>query len=268
MNKPPMLNAFLFQSTEQNELGSVESPLLLRMLRPLTFTLWLIIFCIEAQTVISTGGNGNLLIILLSTGLFAAIHAQFWYEQSEQGRRFHRALDRMRGRIYEDESTGLPNSRHFVFELRRQMMRSVRNGRGFSLVLTDFGGYDRLKPGDERFLPSVSRALRHAVGEGDFVAHLQGPIFAAIISDDREQTAAEKADNLLPSLGSAIPPEYAHQVFPVVSLSGYEGELEVRDFLRRAQRDLAGARANGPVVTPATVRGMRPQQGQSEPAVA
>lgn len=266
MNKPPMLNAFLFPSTDQGELGSVESPLLLRLLRPITFALWLIIFCVELQTVISNGGHANILIILLSTALFAGIHAQFWYEQSEQGRRFHRALDRMRGRIYEDESTGLPNSRHFVFELRRQMMRSVRNGRGFSLVLTDFGEFDRVKPNEERFLPAISRAMRHAVGEGDFVAHLQGPIFAAIISDDADQTAAEKADNMLPALGSAIPQEYAHQLFPVVSLSGYEGELEVRDFLRRAQRDLAGARANGPVVTPAMVRGMRPQRG--EPAVA
>ena len=255
MNKPPVLNAFLFPSAEQTELGSVESSLLMKLMRPVSLALWLVIFAFELQKVISTGGRGNLLILGISTLLFGGIHAQFWYEQSEQGRRFHRALDRMRGRIYEDDLTGLPNSRHFVFELRRQMMRSVRNGRGFSLVLTDFGGYDRAKPNEERFLPAVSRALRHAAGEGDFVAHLQGPIFAAIISDDREQTAAEKADLLLPSLGSAIPHELASQLFPVVSLSGYEGELEVRDFLRRAQRDLAGARATGPVVTPATVRG-------------
>jgi GGDEF domain-containing protein len=265
MNKPPVLSAFLFPSAEQTELGSVESSLLLRLMRPVSLALWLVIFAFEAQTVVSSGSRGNFLVLALSTVLFAGIHAQFWYEQSEQGRRFHRALDRMRGRIYEDELTGLPNSRHFVFELRRQMMRSVRNGRGFALVLTDFGGYDRVKPNDERFLPAVSRALRHAVGEGDFVAHLQGPIFAAIISDDREQSSAEKADNLLPSLGSAIPMDYANQLFPVVSLSGYEGELEVRDFLRRAQRDLAGARANGPVVTPATVRGTNPR---TQPAVA
>ncbi len=265
MNKPPVLNAFLFPSTEQTELGSVESSLLLRLMRPVSLALWLVIFAFEAQTVISTGGRGNLIVLALSTGLFAGIHLQFWYEQSEQGRRFHRAIDRMRGRIYEDEMTGLPNSRHFVFELRRQMMRSVRNGRGFSLVLTDFGGYDRVKPNEDRFLPAVSRTLRHTVGEGDFVAHLQGPIFAAIISDDRDQTAAEKADQMLPALGSAIPMDYANQLFPVVSLSGYEGELEVRDFLRRAQRDLAGARANGPVVTPATVRSAA---HRSQPAVA
>ncbi|MGB4863810.1 MAG: diguanylate cyclase [Tepidiformaceae bacterium] len=265
MNKPPVLNAFLFPSAEQTELGSVESSLLLRLMRPASLVLWVVIFAFEAQSVVSHGSRGNLLIMALSTALFAGIHVQYWYEQSEQGRRFHRALDRMRGRIYEDEETGLPNSRHFVFELRRQMMRSVRNGRGFALVLTDFGGFEKMKSNDDRFFPAVSRALRHAVGEGDFVAHLQGPIFAAIISDDRELTSAEKADGLLPALGSAIPQEYASQVFPVVSLSGYEGELEVRDFLRRAQRDLAGARANGPILTPATVRST---SRRNQPAVA
>lgn len=254
MNKPPVLNAFLFPSAEQTELGSVESSPLMKLMRPVSLGLWLVIFAFELQTVIFTGGRGNVLILGVSTLLFGAIHAQFWYEQSEQGRRFHRTLDRMRGRIYEDDQTGLPNSRHFVFELRRQMMRSVRNGRGFSLVLTDFGGFDRVKPGDDRFLPAIARAMRHAVGEGDFVAHLQGPIFAAIISDDHDQIAAEKADLMLPALGSAIPHELANDLFPVVSLSGYEGELEVRDFLRRAQRDLAGARATGPTVISANSR--------------
>lgn len=254
MNKPPMLSAFLLPSAEQNELGSVESSLLVRMVRPVTFALWIIIFCVEAQTIIS-GNGSNFLVIGLSTLLFAGVHVQFWYEESEQGRRFHRALDRMRGRIYEDDTTGLPNSRHFVFELRRQMMRSVRNGRAFSLVLTDFGGFEKLKAGDERFLPSVARVMRQTLGEGDFVAHLQGPVFAAVIADERDRTAADKADSLLPALGSCIPLESANQMFPVVSLSGYEGELEVRDFLRRAQRDLVSARSNGPrIMTPSAAR--------------
>jgi len=265
VQKPPGFS-FIFDTGEPGTLGSVETAPLLRIMRPATFALWFIVFCVQAVSLVSTGEGANGILLALTTFLFVAVHVQFWYEESEQGAKVHNALERMRGKMYEDEITGLPNSRHFVFELRRQMMRSVRNGRGFSLVLTDFGEFDRVKPNEERFLPSISRAMRHAVGEGDFVAHLQGPIFAAIISDDADQTAAEKADNMLPALGSAIPQEYAHQLFPVVSLSGYEGELEVRDFLRRAQRDLAGARANGPVVTPAMVRGMRPQRG--EPAVA
>jgi PleD family two-component response regulator len=190
------------------------------------------------------------------TLLFVGVHAQFWYEESEQGQRFRRTIERMRGRIYEDEVTGLPNSRHFVFELRRQMMRSVRNGRGFSLALTDIGGGEHVKGFESRLLPSVGKALRLALGESDFVAHLQGTIFAAMIVDDRNRSADDKANGLLPAIGSCIPLEHAGTLFPVVSLTGYEGELEVRDFLRRAQRDLLEARSQ--CMTSAAVNVRRP----------
>jgi GGDEF domain-containing protein len=245
MNKPPGLNALIFATAnEQNELGSVETPPLLRLVRPATFVVWLLIFCIEAQTVVSSRGNANILLLLLSTALFAGVHLQFWYEESEQGQRFHRTIERMRGRIYEDDATGLPNSRHFVFELRRQMMRSVRNGRGFSLVLTDIGGAEKAKNHEARMLPAIAKVLRQSLGESDFVSHLQGNIFAATIVDDRDRSAAEKADGLLTAIGSCIPLEAAGTLFPVVSFTGYEGELEVRDFLRRAQRDLLEARSH------------------------
>ncbi len=267
MNKPPVLNAFLLPPQDQSALGSVETPFLVRLLRPASFAVWLLVFCVQAQTVIARGGGTNWFVLGFTTILFAGVHLQFWYEESEQGRRFHRALDRLRGRIYEDEVTNLPNSRHFVFELRRQMMRSVRNGRGFSLVLTDIAGFDSLKNPEEKFLPAIARALRQAVGEGDFVAHLQGPIFAAIIADDRFATAAMKADAILPALASCIPHDHALALTPVVSLTGYEGELEVRDFLRRAQRDLVSARNHEPAAHYAAAVRARPQRS-SHSAVA
>jgi len=258
MNKPPGLNALLFMPAESSALGSVETPLVVRLLRPTTFLVWIVVFCVEAQTIISTGAGANWLVLFLSTVLFGIVHVQFWYEQSEQGRRFHRAVERVRGRIYEDESTGLPNSRHFVFELRRQMMRSVRSGRGFSLVLTDIGGWDKVSGQEERILTTVGKSLRQSLGESDFVAHLQGSIFAAIVMDDAIHSAAEKADGLLPTIGSCIPLDLAGAMFPVVSISGYEGELEVRDFLRRAQRDLLGSRSNCMTNAPMNVRRTAP----------
>lgn len=272
MNKPPVLNAFLLPAQESAELGSVEAPLAVRLLRPASFAVWLLVFCVQAQTVIARGGGTNWFVLGFTTILFAAVHLQFWYEESEQGRRFHRALDRLRGRIYEDQVTNLPNSRHFVFELRRQMMRSVRSGRGFSLVLTDLIGFETLTNPETGFLPTVGRALRHAVGEGDFVAHLQGPIFAAIIADDRLATAAMKADAILPAIASAIPNDRATRLTPVISLTGYEGELEVRDFLRRAQRDLVAARNADPTARIAATASRPHRPGHtsdpSHPAVA
>jgi GGDEF domain-containing protein len=112
-------------------------------------------------------------------------------------------------------------------------------------VLTDLGGFERNAKEEARLLPAVARSLRHAASEGDFLAHLEGPVFAAILVDDRDRSTKEKADALMLALGSCIPLEKAASINPVVSLSGYEGELEVRDFLRRAQRDLVGARSRG-----------------------
>lgn len=250
MNKPPALNALFSNSDEQREFGSVETLPILRLIRPAALAVWVLVFVVQAQALVTTGAGANWTVLLLSTGLFAGAHVQFWYEESEQGRRFHRAVARMRGRMYEDEDTGLPNSRHFVFELRRQMMRSVRNGRGFSLVLTDVGGFEKAAGQEAKILQAITRTFRHSLTEGDFVAHLQGPIFAGIVLDDGEHYAAEKADNLLQAIGSCIPLELAGNVFPVVSLTGYEGELEVRDFLRRAQHDLMSSRSKGTSALP------------------
>lgn len=254
MNRPPALDALFSTSTETDDLGSVATAPVLRFIRPAVLAVWVIVFGVEAQTLVSTSRGANWMVAVLATVLFAAVHIQFWYEDSEQGRRFHRAVERMRGRIYEDNETGLPNSRHFVFELRRQMMRSVRNGRGFALLLTDFGGFDATKEYQDKIIPAVTRSFRGSLADGDFIAHLRGPIFAGIIMDDRQRSAAEKADNLLQTLGACIPLQAAGEVFPVVSLSGYQGELEVRDFLRRAQRDLLSARSQGVTMPPETRR--------------
>lgn len=232
-------------------MGSVRTPPIVRVLRPVSFGLWLVIVCVQAITVIATGDLSAWPVVVISTVPFVVLHTQFWYEQSEQGRRFHFMVERLRGRIYEDENTGLPNSRHFVFELRRQMMRSVRNGRGFSLVLTDMVGLNPQE--DTKALPAIGRAIRHTCSEGDFVAHLEGPVFAAIVVDD-DRAGAEKAEALHGVLGGLVPAAKRGSISGVVSLTGYQGELEVRDFLRRAQRDLLGARSRVPGGAPLAAR--------------
>ena len=239
MNMPQGLNGILFNS-ETKAMESVAPPPILRILRPATFALWIVIFAASIQAIVATGEMSGLFILLIATGLFASVHFQFWYEESDQGARLKRSLDKMRGSIYEDDVTGLPNSRHFVFELRRQMMRSVRNGRGFSLVLTDLQGIDQRDM--PKALPAVGKALRRAAGEGDFVAHLEGPVFATLVVEDTGEAMADRTAATVKLLESVIPEGRRKQVQPVASLTSYQGELEVRDFLRRAQRDLAAAR--------------------------
>ncbi len=251
MNKPQSLNIFLHPNADTKELGSVQATALMRVLRPASFALWFIVFVGQLIALVSTGTTEAMgwLLLGLTTLLFIGIHLQFWYEESDQGRRFHHAVERIRGRLYEDDATGLPNSRHFVFELRRQMMRSVRSGRGFSVVLTDVVREHEGAKLPANAYSAMARNLRQAMGDGDFLARLQDGIFAAIVLDEPDRSAAEKADGFVLALGAAIPLEQADELHPVVSITGYEGEIEVRDVLRRCQRDLQNtrARALGPL---------------------
>lgn len=252
MNRPPVLSTFLFADGAQDELGSVQPPAALRLVRPVTFAVWIVMLGVQALTVTATGESASWLVLAMTTALFIGVHLQFWYEQSAQGRRFHRAIEKIRGRVYEDDSTGMPNSRHFVFELRRQMARSIRSGRSFSVILAEIHG---AAEGDARLteaMPAAGRAVRHAMSEGDFAAHLDGA--GAIVMDNGRVVAPDKADALVAALGAAIPLELAARVRPVVSITGFEGEVRVRDFLRRAQRDLLAA----------TSRGSRPESARRQ----
>ena len=71
-------------------------------------------------------------------------------------------------------------------------------------------------------------------------------MFAVIALDEEGRSGAEKADSTLLAIGSSIPLDQAGQFLPTVALTGYKGELEVTEFLRRAQLDLQETMSGGP----------------------
>jgi GGDEF domain-containing protein len=239
VNRPAALETIVF-GDRPAAMGSITSSPIIKAMRPATFALWVILTFAQLAAMLAGADEDILLTLVLTTLLFVGVHIQFWYEESDQGLRFRRTMDKMRGSIYEDEMTGLPNSRHFVFELRRQMMRSVRNGRGFALVLSDLQGLEQRS--HAKALPAVGKAIRRSAAEGDFVAHLEGPVFATLIVDAPGLSMSDRAAQLQGVLEGVVPENLRASVRPVVSLTSYQGEIEVRDFLRRAQRDLAAAR--------------------------
>jgi len=239
VNRPAALESIVF-GDRAAQVGAVTASPLIKAMRPATFAMWIVLTIAQGAAILSGGGEDIWVTLFLTTLLFVGVHIQFWYEESDQGQRLRKTFDTMRGSIYEDETTGLPNSRHFVFELRRQMMRSVRNGRGFALVLSDLPGIDQKSL--PKALPAVGKAIRRTAAEGDFVAHLEGPVFATLIVDAPGVTMSDRASALHSTLESVVPENLRQSVRPVVALTSYQGEIEVRDFLRRAQRDLASAR--------------------------
>ncbi len=220
---------------------SVEAPPLVRILRWLTLVLWVVVFAAQFQAVVS-GAPVQWMLLGLTTALFVGVHVQFWYEESQRGRQVHRVIDRMRGRIYEDDLTGLPNGRHFLFELRRQMMRSLRDGRGFAIALAEVRSTDEAQPVDDDLLKTLARALGQALDASDFLARLRASSFAAIIHDDDDMLSSQKASVVGEVLVAAIPLERLTTLQPAVSVTCYEGESQIRAVLQRVQDDFTRAR--------------------------
>ena len=233
--------------------GSVaEPPLLVRTLRWSTVVLWVVIFLSQFQAVVSRS-SPNWLILILITALFAGVHLRFWYGESERDRRV-RAIDRARGRVYEDELTGLPNSRYLLFGLRRQMIRSVRSGCGFSLVMVEVRPINPVFRIGDQIVKTLGRRVHQTIDPADFLARMQACTFAIITEDDGRLGSTEKGNVLSGIVEAGIPVDMASEVRMAVSVTSYGGEMFVRDFLCRVQEDFLEARPN---------TGSQPDQGRT-----
>jgi GGDEF domain-containing protein len=241
VERPAGLSSILSQVTQFGFGDSVEAPPIVRALRPLSLGLWVFIFGMQAVAMLA-GDTPNYLLVVLITLLFMGVQAQYWYEESQQGARFRHSVERMRGEVFEDQTTGLPNSRHFLDELRRQMMRSVRSGHGFAVILSDIAGNGAPASDVERLLPEATFRIQRVIGEGIFAARLEGAVLAVIVAD--EDDPLEKAREISDALDDVATSDLGTHIQPVVSLTCYAGEAEVRAFLRRANRDLMRARSN------------------------
>lgn len=214
----------------------------LHLVQPLVLVLWLAAAAGEAYLLVTEPATPILILIGLTAVLFIASRMQFQYERAEQDELVERSAAGMRGRLYEDDVTALPNSRHFVAELRRRMIRASRSGRVFALALAHIDGVDPGAFDEDQMLSAIGRAIRKAVDDGDFVARLEGMVFVAAIAEGAAETTADKVEGMRWGIATCLPPELADSVLVVTSTTLYAGETEVRDILRRAQLDLDEAR--------------------------
>ena len=74
MNKPPGLN-FLSGMVEADDLGSVRTAPLLRLLRPATLALWLIITAAQVVAFISSGATQGMIVVAAFCVAGAAVAA-------------------------------------------------------------------------------------------------------------------------------------------------------------------------------------------------
>jgi len=214
----------------------------LRVIHPVVSGLWVALLGGVAFLVVTAPSTSMFILAGLTLMLFVMSGMQFRYERAEQDELVERSAAGMRGRLYEDDLTALPNSRHFVAELRRRMIRSSRSGRVFALALAHLDGFEAAGIDEHQVLPQLGRAIRKAVDDGDFVARLENMVFVAAMAEGADEHTADKVEAMRWGIAACLPPEVADAVLVVTSVTLYAGETEVRDILRRAQLDLDEAR--------------------------
>ena len=131
---------------------------------------------------------------------------------------------RLRALAEHDHVTGLLNRRRFEAELRRELSRTLRSGRGGAVVSVDLDGFKGINDsvghaaGDE-VLRNVANLLAARSREGDLVARLGGDEFALLLPDTDHGQAQAAARHLLDALHE-LRTEIDGAAFPVTASVG------------------------------------------------
>jgi len=114
----------------------------------------------------------------------------------------------IRRMAFHDMLTGLPNRYLFMERLDRELARTRRKKKGFSILVLDLDGFkqvnDRLgHPAGDKLLCAVAERLRDALREGDTVARMGGDEFTFLAPEADSAAAAERvAGKILATLAA------------------------------------------------------------------
>ena len=170
---------------------------------------------------------------------------------------FKAYLDTCEEQASTDHLTGLANRRRFERQLEREVARTARHGRPFSLITIDIDHFKRIndtyghEAGDEA-IKSLARVLQQGTRGIDLAARIGGEEFGVILTETNLPGAVEVAERLRMTLKSVeIPPvgqiaasfgvaecpsqaETARELLARADAAFYEAKREGRDRVARA----------------------------------
>jgi diguanylate cyclase (GGDEF)-like protein len=171
---------------------------------------------------------------------------------AERTRELREANHRLETLAVTDGLTGLYNHRRFHEALGRETLRSIRNGRRFSVLFLDVDHFKRFNdamghPAGDELLRQLAALLTRELRSSDLVARYGGEEFAAILPDTEKHVALEVAERVR----SAVELELNDTALtPYVTISigeatyGSDGDTP-RELLAAADRALYLAKHTG-----------------------
>jgi diguanylate cyclase (GGDEF)-like protein len=198
----------------------------------------------------------ELLDRLISAGILEAVRR---YESQRQRRamatqeQVEALRDRLRRQVIVDPLTGLYNANHFPIAVRREVRRSRRFGRVFTVALVCLNQDDEIREagGDEGLrgvVLQLSEILTRATRQVDVRAALGGTRFGLILPETPPDGAVAVAERIRRAIESASFefPEHPHHMTHTVSIGLACFPQEAQDdagLLARLEEALTRARA-------------------------
>lgn len=163
---------------------------------------------------------------------------------------FKAYLDTCEEQASTDHLTGLANRRRFERQLEREVARTARHGRPFSLITIDIDNFKLVndtyghEAGDEA-IRSFARVLQQGTRGIDLAARIGGEEFAVILTETNLSGAVEVAERLRTTLKSVeIPPVGQIAASFGVAECPSQGET-ARELVARADAALYEAKRDG-----------------------
>jgi putative two-component system response regulator len=151
------------------------------------------------------------------------------------------------GTSFQDGLTGLFNHGFFQLILDREIKRSERQGKPFTLALVDLGGFSQYNlkhgyPAGDRLLKEVADLLTENIRNIDWVARFGGDVFALLLVD----ASAEDAQNAAERIQSAVRRRFGDSIGLFMGLIGFPKDaLTQSELLNLARETLSQAKARG-----------------------
>jgi putative two-component system response regulator len=151
------------------------------------------------------------------------------------------------GTSFYDGLTGLFNHGFFQLILEREIRRSERQGKPFTLALVDVGGFSRFNlkygyPAGDRLLKELADLLTKNIREIDWAARFGGDVFALLLVD----ATAEEARNAAERIQSTVKQRLSDPLDLFIGLAGFPKDaLSRSDLLNLAREALSQAKVRG-----------------------
>ncbi|KPA15819.1 histidine kinase [Candidatus Magnetomorum sp. HK-1] len=152
-----------------------------------------------------------------------------------------------------DPLTNIYNRRFFMENAEKELARSLRYDRSFSLLMMDIDYFKKINDtyghaGGDKVLKSVTNLCSEALRDSDIIGRIGGEEFAIVLPETNEEKAFEVAERIRTSLSELIITYEGEEIqvtmsIGISSLSNHSKKLD--DILKNADDALYQAKGSG-----------------------